>query len=71
MYQSTLTLILILMLIRMLIPAQVDDVVFGHDIDGSEAFGRRKYDGAGKESRDLANSRHWYKRDVGRAQVRV
>jgi len=48
---------------------QVDDVVFGHDIDGSEAFGRRKYEGAGKESRDLANSRHWFKRDVGRAQA--
>lgn len=49
--------------------SDLDQVVFGHDVDHSEEYAHFEdnVSGAGKTSSKLANSKHWSKSGVGRA----
>eukprot|EP00966_Prymnesium_polylepis_P316284 7308445-Prymnesium_polylepis.1 len=53
---------------RLHMMSEVDEVVFGHDVDGSAEFGEREWGGAGKSSKALQAGKQWKLRDVGRRE---
>ncbi|KAL1523798.1 hypothetical protein AB1Y20_018721 [Prymnesium parvum] len=53
---------------RLHMMSEVDEVVFGHDVDGSLMFGEREWKGAGKSSKKMHAGKHWKRRDIGRRE---
>jgi len=54
---------------RLHMMSEVDTVVFGHDVDGSEGFEfGAQWGGAGKSSKSLQEDRVWKRRDIGRRE---
>merc|ERR1740138_163185 len=54
---------------RLHMMSDVDEVVFGHDVDMSSQYDhiRTQIQGAGKNSRAVVEDKHWRRRDVARA----
>ena len=54
---------------RLHMMSDVDEVVFGHDVDMSSQYEhiRTKITGAGKNSKAIVEDKHWRRRDVARA----
>merc|ERR1740138_1972176 len=54
---------------RLHMMSDVDEVVFGHDVDMSSQYDhiRSQIKGAGKNSRAVVEDKHWRRRDVARA----
>jgi hypothetical protein len=58
---------------RLHMMSDVDEVVFGHDVDMSSQYEhiRTKITGAGKNSKAIVEDKHWRRRDVARADFIV
>jgi len=54
---------------RLHMMSEVDEVVFGHDVDRSGEYAAREYKGAGKSSKALQAGKTWKLRDMGRREA--